>query len=283
MIKEDDLRTHHELYSKIQNDYRQMILSFCYQESRSYSELIEETGLKPGSLYHHLGILDPLVVKSGHGQYSITPLGREIAEEFDLITDTKPSIDKEDTDEIQEEVDQQDEKSVTTLINPETILEQIWLFWPSYIIVILTLGIVIWLATYGVALAGSAIYAVGDSAFIFDLTAILLGLLVLYSIESILFRFHPQNRIRFTLTIRIISMVPATVVGIALLILYIQGIIIPASIFPWLFAITITLGTLIAASGIQYLRGITFSDAITWASLVSGIDLLLGIVVLIVQ
>ena len=45
----------------LQNEHRKKILQETYKSPIRYNDLIEITGLKPGSLYHHLNILTELV------------------------------------------------------------------------------------------------------------------------------------------------------------------------------------------------------------------------------
>jgi len=76
-------------------------------------------------------------------------------------------------------------------------------------------------------------------------------------------------------------MMPGVIVGFALLILFTGGIVPSISAYAVIFVITLVLGTLVAASGIFFLRGISKEDALLYAIVPGVVDLLLGLVILI--
>lgn len=277
------VKENYELYTRIQNDKRKQLLSYIYVQSRKYKDLIEFSGLKPGSLYHHLSILEPLIEKRGHGLYYITELGKKIVEDLNLvdINSTKPKI-KSDlgVNPSSQEIDSiSPTDSVTNTI--EDNLSLIWLGKMNYIILAIIVAISTIMAMQGVALAGSAIYATGkELAIKFDLAAFILVVISLYAIET--FKQSPPiyNRIQFIITIRLMSMLPGTVMSIGLYLLFTSDIIPSASIYPWLFVISLILGTVTTAVGVSYLRSQPFQKSLDSAILISIIDLLLGIVIL---
>jgi hypothetical protein len=295
-IEETILKDHYELYNRIQNDKRKQLLIFIYQQNRNYTQLNEFSGLKPGSLYHHLKILDPLIEKQAHGLYVITNLGRKIVEELKLIDpiDRKPVIgnalvheqptfDSSNGDIKKQELENDRKTEVkNTAINWSDPLAVIWIGQSSYFLIGTTFIVMILLGLQGISFAGSAIYAVeGNIVFAFDIVAFLLGLGSLWYIENLTARIEVYNRIKFIFTIRIISMIPGIIVGITLLLIYLGGGSITPSIFPMIFVFTIFLGTIVAAFGIHYLRSQPFNIAILIAVIPGFIDLIIGGIVLI--
>ncbi|MHA2097358.1 MAG: hypothetical protein ACW99A_01620 [Candidatus Kariarchaeaceae archaeon] len=274
----------YELYTRIQNEKRKQLLSYIYAQSRKYKELIEFSNLKPGSLYHHLNILEPLIEKRGHGKYHITDLGITIVEALNLIDtgDTKPKISSDsipDSD-IKETDTKPPNGSLTH--NLEDNLSLLWLGKTNYVILGIILIMSISMALQGIALAGSAIYATGVGvALKFDVAAFVLGILALYTIEKIKQSYPVYKRTKYIITIRLMSMVPGTVISIGLLLLFSSDIVPADTIYPWLFTISLILGTLTTAIGISYLRGVSIEKAADLAILIGIIDLLLGIVILL--
>lgn len=271
-MNRQQLADYHDLHGIITNETRQSLLVYLYQEPRSYSDLIEHTGLKPGSLYHHLKVMDELVHKLDHGLYSITPMGEHLLEDLQLVPESKPSVAQKP-----EEVPTPSLRSRDELIN-----ELIWLGPSSWLIIGLSLLVIGYLAYLGVSLAGVAIYA-APIPLVFDLIAILLGIFVLYLLERVLLNTPRYRRLPFAVAIRVISMLPAVIVGLALLLLYIAGLTVPVTVFPFLFAITVAIGYWVMSMGLQYLRGMSQKQSLNLALLPVGIDLLLGAVVLLVQ
>ncbi|MHA2248954.1 MAG: hypothetical protein ACXAD7_01265 [Candidatus Kariarchaeaceae archaeon] len=269
-----------------------------YRSPRRYSDLIELTNLKPGSLYHHLNVLKPLVEKRAHGLYHITKIGISLVEKLNLVnidgqkpniieTKTSPFISEPNIQRIETDVGSAMDQEASKIIlhSTDTIddaLSLLWLGWSNYFLLISTLIITVILSSYGISLAGSAIYAIGGwIALSFDLIAFTLGWMALYTLE----RYSSNNRIygelRFSLAIRLISMMPGAIVGIALLLLFLNGNSPKESAYPWLFVITLGFGLIACASGIHYLRGRSSSTALRMASIPITIDLLMGTVVLV--
>ena len=76
-------------------------------------------------------------------------------------------------------------------------------------------------------------------------------------------------------------MLPGTVISIGLFLLFTSNVVPPASIYPWLFMISLIFGTLTTAIGISYLRSQPLEKSIDLAILVTIIDLLLGTIILL--
>lgn len=299
----ENIKRNYDMYNRLQNNHRKKLLIFIYQEPKNYTQLMEFSGLKPGSLYHHLNVLMPLIEKRGHGLYAITEEGKSIVEELDYIdvVERKPKIKSvdsnneiEDTDiigkPIVKRISTKTEVDIVETSSPPVSgikpdgkdpLALIWLGLPSYILVGIVFTTVILLSIIGISLAGSAIYSIGKNAFLFDLVSFVLGIGALYYIEVTIFRNSIYNRLKYSFIIRILSMLPGVVIGIGILLLFISDIMIGDAAFPWIFAISIVLGTLFASSGISYLRGTTFARALVIATIPSFIDLLLGILILL--
>jgi hypothetical protein len=256
------------------------MLAYIYEQPRTYSDLIEFTELKPGSLYHHLNLLKPLVEKESHGLYTITELGKSIAEEFELVEEKKPLIESAQSSSTL--YDNKLEKNQHPKGEFEEVLYQIWNSWTTYIFILIILIVTILLGIEGVSFAGSAVYATNTQiAFYFDLLAFLIGWLILYTIEGFSFNYQVYHRFQYTLLIRLISMLPGAIIGLSVWLIYFGDIVPNSFAYAVIFALTVVSGTWFAATGVKYLRGITFSDSLQWAVTISGIDLLMGIVVLI--
>jgi len=286
---EKSLEEANAMFQRIENGTRKEMLSYIYKSPRTYSDLIAQTGLKPGSLYHHLKILNGLVEKREHGLYAISLLGQQIVEALELTKDTRPSIlpevkseDNLSTDANKTEIF--DNAVVTSLPTVERLDQVLWLGIPNVFIILLVITVVIYMGFQDVVIAGSALYAVyGPNPFFFDVTAILLGWFSLYTLEKWILSSTPYHAILYAFVIRIMMMLPAVIVGIALSLIFISGSAISPVAFQILFAITITLGYVVAVNGLQYLRGVDRSRAINLALVPSIIDLLLGIVIFISQ
>ena len=291
-INESLIKDNYKLYNRIQNEKRRKLLLFIYEQARNYTQLIEYSGLKPGPLYHHLNILEPLIEKLTHGQYTITEFGREVVEKMNFVDDTnrKPLINRFSKHngplsvvpgerQVNDNKDRGLNFESNTWNDPLAI---IWLGNSNYILITLTISIMILLGIQGISFAGSAIYAVGGNiAFSFDIIAFILGLSSLYYLEMFQTKNKIYNQFKFIFTIRIISMIPGTIVGISLLLLYMSGENPPSQAYPWIFGITLLLGTFVAATGIHYLRGQPFNQSLLIAVVPGMIDLLLGLIVLI--
>jgi hypothetical protein len=295
----ENIKQNYDMYNRLQNNHRKNLLIFIYQEPKNYTQLMEFSGLKPGSLYHHLNVLMPLIEKRGHGLYAITDEGKSIVEEMDFVdvVERKPIVKSVDENGETEIISKPIIKKVSTKTKIDVIeassspspdikqdgkdpLALIWLGFPSFILVGIVLTTVALLSFIGISLAGSAIYSIGNSAFLFDLASFVLGIGALYYIELTIFRNSIYNRLKYSFIIRILSMLPGVVIGIGILLLFISDIMISEAAFPWIFTISIVLGTLFASSGILYLRGTTFARALVIATIPSFIDLLLGIIIL---
>ncbi len=253
-----------EYKDRLRSANRKKMIIAIYSKSTHYSELVELTGLKPGSIYHHLKVLVPLIKKEEQGIYSITPLGQRIVESMELVN-----------------IEAQKPNVKTTPIISDDMLELIWIGPLNRILIIFVLIVTILLATQGVALAGSAIYSVpGWTVLLFDITALLLGWGVLYTLELIT-PLRIYNEKHYPLTIRLISMLPGAIVGLGLYLMFISGIIISNSVFPYLFVITTLLGLLVGVTGEYYLRSQTISHSVKFVSLPVFIDMLLGIAIIL--
>ncbi|MHA2092941.1 MAG: winged helix-turn-helix domain-containing protein [Candidatus Kariarchaeaceae archaeon] len=294
-IEETILRNNYELYNRLQNEKRKKLLVFIYEEQRNYTQLMDFSGLKPGSLYHHLKILEPLIEKQAHGLYAITTLGTKIVDQMNLIHkgNQKPTVQSitNNEDPIVIPSNGGSDKSldsVTTNVNElnewSDPLAVIWIGFSSYVLIGTTILVMLLLGIQGVAFAGSAIYAIdGRIVFAYDFIAFIFGMGSLWYIENATMRFEIYNRIKFIFSIRIISMLPGVIVGISLLLLYFGGISPPSTIFPIIFVITLLLGTFTAAMGITYLRSQSFTNSLLIAVVPGMIDLLIGVVVLLTQ
>ncbi len=313
-----DFKDKYDMYNRMQNKKRQLLLAFIYEAPRNYTQLKEFSGLKPGSLYHHLNILIPLIEKKGHGVYEITEYGKEIVEELKLVNKLRPKIsnttiepdtknedmdlpkikvvrNEEESSEQEIETNNDEVKLVDKLdikhdeiteetdltINWDDPLAALWLGTPSYIIFGIILLISIILATQGIALAGSAIYAVNNIAFVFDLFAFIIGIGLLYYIELGIYRNQVYSKLKYITIIRVLSMLPAAVMGLGIILLTLSGVIISSAVIPWIFTISIIFGTLFAASGISYLRGFNIYRSLIIASVPSFMDLFLGIIIIL--
>lgn len=278
------VKENYELYTRIQNDKRKQLLSFIYLQSRKYKELIEFSGLKPGSLYHHLSILEPLIEKRGHGLYYITELGAKIVEDMDLVDlrNTKPIIKSDMEVNLSSSNVEKISQNNNTKGSLDDKLSLIWLGKINYTILGIVVIVSIIMALQGIALVGSAIYAPGiELAIKFDIAAFILVIFSLFIIETIKQPQPIYNQIQFIITIRLMSMLPGTIMSIGLFLLFTSDIIPSNSIYPWLFMISLISGTFTTAVGLSYLRSQSFQKSLDLAILVTLIDLFLGIVIII--
>lgn len=258
-----------DMKNRLRNKNRTLMLVQIYSEPQRYQDLIALTKLKPGSLYHHLKILNELVEKKDHGTYAITDIGRKVVEHFNLVDKEtiKPKVSTKFTEVISEDM-----------------LATIWVGYTSIILMIFILLIIILLGSEGVALAGSAIYYVGfPASFIFDIVAILMGWLTLI----LLFRIQGSNDRREylleTSLIRSMSMFPGAVIGISIYLLFLMDDSPSQALFELLFGITLVLGIIFASTGVYYFKNKTMKDSILIATIPTSIDLMLGIVILLVN
>ncbi len=263
-----------DILPKIKNKTRKEIVIFLFSEPRSYSQLISHTRLKPGSLYHHLKVLDPLVEKKESGLYSLTSLGRTLAEEQGLINfmniQQKAHVSRISTESTTDESGQPVDYS------------KFWesgmgLFWGLII-----LAVSILLGISGVAFAGSALYRVKfPFSFYYDLSAFVIGFVILLMSELFMLRF-PQESLRVpVLTVRIISMVPGALMGVSVYVLYLQNIYLNLLAFNIIFTITVFSGLIVSAISIKYFQGFEFRTSLFLATPMILSDLLIGVVVLL--
>ncbi|MCY3414229.1 MAG: ArsR family transcriptional regulator [Candidatus Heimdallarchaeota archaeon] len=252
-----------EYLDRLRNKSRKQMLIAVYEGPKHYAELSDLTGLKPGSIYHHLKVLEPLVIKEGQGLYNITDQGRQLVERQLLVEVSlqKPKIDP--------------------ITRMDGMMEEIWIGKLNRILGVFILFVIILLGFQGVALAGSAIYAVNSWVIIiFDLLGFGLGWMVLYILEIITPR-KLYSEPSFPLMIRLISMFPGAVVGLGLYLSFLAGVIPTDVAYPIIFSLTTSLGLLLAASGEVYLRGQSWSNALRFASIPTVLDILLGVFILL--
>ena len=264
-----DIRIDFEYIDRIKNKHRKAILLALYKSPQHYKELVSLTNLKPGSIYHHLGVLEPLARKTDHGLYEITSMGTDLLEALNLVEKQKPKV-SEQKDPIEISSDSQD-----------NLLVNVWLGKVNYILIIFTLSITFGLTYFGVALAGSALYPIGDwrVILIFDALAFLLGWSAYYFSEILTLKNRIYNIFKFTIAIRVLSMLPGAIVGLSLFILFIFGITPSDSFYPWLMGITTILGYVLAASGLYYLRGRDRALSLLISGIAGSIDVLFGLIV----
>ncbi|MCH8906935.1 MAG: hypothetical protein IH840_07580 [Candidatus Heimdallarchaeota archaeon] len=264
-INETDLY----LYQKrIKNKSRKTILLSLYSSRDTYSSLIELTGLKPGSLYHHLRILDGLVSKLGHGEYDISPLGKKLLEQLKLI----------EPGEIKPRINIANAKDNSKIDN---LLSIIWISPVTYIVIFGVLLLSILLANVGVALAGSSIYPAYQFSYIYTVMSFILGWGILLLLDQIDEPAPGYNAYQYTFTVRLVSMLPGAIVGLSLYLLFLGGIEVSQLTFDILFILTTFSGWIISAIGIQYLRAKSFKIAIQISAGMILLDGFLGLVVIL--
>ncbi len=294
-----------EFVDRIRNNNRKKILIAIYLSPQHYSDLVELTNLKPGSIYHHLKVLEPLIQKMDKGVYEITPMGAKLVESLGLVkaSEIKPRINTSSTVETESitnlenntatinEIDTGpiiDPSLIKTIVDDvdeekEHIVDQLWLGKLNIILAIITLSVTVLLSIYGVSLSGSAIYSTHTLSLTvtFDLLGFTLGWLILYLSEYLFSKYPTYNQLKFTLNIRLLSMLPGVIVGLALFLLFINGIVPSEVIYPWIISITTILGLLIMVNGIYYLRGKDIFHSVLLAASVTISDVLIGLVVLL--
>lgn len=258
-----------EYIDRIKNKHRKAILLSLYESPQHYKELVSLTNLKPGSIYHHLGVLEPLARKTDHGLYEITHKGVDLLEAMNLVEKPKPKV------------SEQLDPAEISAHSQDNLLVSIWLGKINYILIIFTLIITVSLAYYGVSLAGSALYPIGDwrVVLIFNTLAFILGWSSYYFSEILTIKNRIYNIIKFTIAIRVLSMLPGAIVGLSLFIIFIFGIIPSASFYPWLMGITTILGYILAASGLYYLRGRDRASSLIISGIAASIDVIFGLIV----
>ena len=87
-----------DLQNVFRNKHRKMIVRELYRESKKYVDLLKLTGLKPGSIYHHLRILETIVEKNDKGWYQLTQFGLKVSDEFEIsdVRSIKPVVSLEE-------------------------------------------------------------------------------------------------------------------------------------------------------------------------------------------
>ena len=131
MYDQQSLEAASVLFQRIENLTRREMLSYIYIQPRTYTDLIDHTGLKPGSLYHHLKILDSLVEKQEHGLYKITELGSQLVEDLQMVEEKRPEVHQSNESEIPLTTN---EDKDTKLQGMESIEQIIWLGIPNILI-----------------------------------------------------------------------------------------------------------------------------------------------------
>jgi len=280
-----------------------------------YNEILSETGLKPGSIYHHLKVLEPLIVKQGQGVYIITETGRAVVEALEMVEDKKPVVVDSPTapeksaqvtslssplpqSHVVSEAPSNDDNTLSTSqlssqfgIDTQKSVEnsvterfsELWISRYVWIFIILNLTVSLLLAIFGISLIGSGIYRTGSLAFAIDMIAFFIAFGLLYTIEDLTSQYSPRGRIFDVLLIRLSSMLPAVIVGITVYILYLGGVTLSQVGFNVLFVITVLLGWFISLSGISFLRGRSVQYGSILAFLTTISDLLIGLVMILSQ
>jgi hypothetical protein len=217
-----------------------------------------------------LGVLEPLARKTDHGLYEITSKGVDLLEVLNLVEKQKPKV-IEQIDPIELSTDTQD-----------NLLVNIWLGKINYILIIFTLFVTSGLAYFGVALAGSALYPIGDwgIVLIFNIIVFLLGWSIYYFSEILTIKNRIYNIFRFTIAIRVLSMLPGAIVGLSLFVFFIFGISPSDAFYPWLMGITTVLGYILVATGLYYLRGRDRVSSLLISGIAASIDILFGLIII---
>ncbi len=308
-----------ELMDKVRNKNRRKMLLMAYRAPVRYHEILEETGLKPGSIYHHLRVLEPLIEKEGQGVYRITETGRLVVEALEMVEDRKPVVEdgrsEVDTKTVVEGISPKvnENKPISTPVVTESSdnstdslrsvdisgdlssefsglqqsdelierFEEIWLSRYAWVLFGLSLVVSILLAFSGVSLIGSGIYRGNSFALALDLFAFLVASGLLYVIEDMTSKYSPRSRLSNVLLIRLVSMIPAVIVGMTVFFLYVGGVLLDQTGFNILFVVTVMLGWVLATAGISVLRGKSLHYASLMAFVVTLSDLLIGLVVVL--
>ncbi len=214
-------------------------------------------------MYHHLKLLEPFVEKQAHGLYSITELGKKLVEKHGLIQSENktPSVDE-----------------LEFKGNP---LEDIFTNRGTQVLMILILALMIHMAQLDIAIAGGAIYATFKiSSFVVDIVSLVLGIGILAYVSSI---FHIKDKIRFAILVRFYSMIPASVMGLGLLLAYHSGVVFSTDINTILFVVSFIGGMLVSFAGTHYLLGKTEKESAIFAAVAAIPDLFIGMVILLIE
>ncbi len=311
-----------ELMDKVRNKNRRKMLLMAYRAPVRYHEIFEETGLKPGSIYHHLRVLEPLIEKEGQGVYRITETGRLVVEALEMVEDRKPVVEDgkpavvglnsvvKDSKSVGDQsgsasksvvLESSDVSTSDDPVRSEVIsgnislefsgnhqseellerFEEVWLSRYAWVLLGLSLFVSILLAFSGVSLIGSGIYRGNSFALALDLFAFLVASGLLYVIEDMTSKYSPRSRLSNVLLIRLVSMIPAVIVGMTVFFLYVGGVLLNQTGFNILFVVTVMLGWVLATAGISVLRGKSLHYASLMAFVVTLSDLLIGLVVVL--
>ncbi len=161
----------------------------------------------------------------------------------------------------------------------EDTLTEIWRNKRSYIIFVAIAAMAFHLAQLNVAIAGSAIYAVKFvSAFWIDVVAFFVGIALLTYASNF---WTKTYALQLAITIRMASMLPSTVIGAALLLLFHSGIPITGLANSILFVLSFLAVIAIVFSGVHHLLGKTREQAMLLTITIGMTDLLLGVIILL--
>lgn len=248
---------------KIRNKTRKNLLLLIYESPKRYQDLASLTGLKPGSVYHHLKLLEPFVEKRAHGLYAITELGKSLVEKNELVEsdNKKPSV--------------KDLK-----FEPNT-MENIFTNRGTQLLIILVLALTIHMAQQNVAIAGGAIYASYKIPPIaIDIVSLAFGVGTLSYVASI---FQTREKVRLAILVRLYSMLPASIMGLGLLLAYHSGVSLTNEWNTLLFVFSFVGGILVAYAGTHYLLGRSKNQSAIFAAVAAFPDLFIGIVILLIE
>ena len=251
-----------DLLNKVRNKNRKQILLAIYNTPTRYSDLVSLTGLKPGSIYHHLAILEPLIVKVEQGVYQITDKGKFVINKFGLLDEHKPTVNSTIPDNI-------------TAKQGEFLLIKYTLILIIFIVAILSL--LIW---NGVGLVGGSLYYIGNAAWMFSLLALFIGLIIIFALEELQTNYSLEKRIIHSLFLRGISMVPGAIIGSSLIILFHSGVFPPLLFYDILFLVTFITGWVLLIVNIMYINSFTVKKAVRTSVPPISSDILIGIVIL---
>lgn len=258
-----------EMKNRLRNKNRTLMLIRIYDEPQRYQDLIELTSLKPGSIYHHLKILGDLIEKKDHGTYMITDLGKQVVEHFGLVN----------VDSIKPKISQNNSEIIS-----EDLLSNIWIGYSSLLLLFFILAMTVLLGSEGVSLAGSAIYYIGfPESFIFDIVAIFMGWIFLVLVFLIQGSKDRREYLFETSLIRSLSMLPGSIIGVTIYLLFLFDNSPSQAIFDLLFGVTLILGLVLSSTGVYYFKNKTMKDSILIAIIPSSIDLLLGMVIFLMN
>jgi DNA-binding HxlR family transcriptional regulator len=274
-----------ELIDKINNKNRKIILIELYKNPLHYHEIMSLTNLKPGSIYHHLKILEPLVQKFDQGIYEITELGRNIIEQLELIPIDfqKPNMKISRISNISQ-TKKVDEGYLKRSDVGSELGDYFFIGKYSYLIFLYVVFISLSLINYDIVIAGSAIYKVPPgTAVYFIIIAFFSGWITIFMLEDV-FRNLPKFVIvKNTLLVRLISMFPPSIIGTSLLVLYINGYTLFATAQIIIFILSILVSLLLSSKAHSFLNGTDIRIALQVCGFMVIIDLLIGVVVIVLM